>query len=156
MNIHPGRGSGILRRIIGIAALVAAVIVVAACTNTETPSRSTTAPAVSPSADASSASMSQLRPPVFVQPDKLAGQTIGVREGSAVVVTVGSAGDGLDKWNGSTEDASIAVFSAGGVRDGASFNPGFDAKKVGITKATLTDPSGKTVSFTIEVQPANS
>lgn len=145
-----------LRGIIGIAALVAAVIVVAACTNTETPSRSTTAPAVSPSADASSATKSQLRPPIFVEPGKLAGQTISVREGSAMVVTVGSEGDELGKWKGSTEDASIAVFSAGGVRDGASFNPGFDAKKVGTTKARLTDPSGKTVSFTIQVQPANS
>jgi len=144
------------RKFVGIAALIAAAILMTACTSAGTPTRSTTAPDTSPSTEASNASNAQALPPVFVQPDRLAGQTIGVREGSAVVVTGGSEGDELGKWKGSTEDASIAVFSAGGVRDGASFNPGFDAKKAGVTKASLTDPSGKTVSFTIEVQPANS
>lgn len=144
------------RKFIGVAALIAAAIVMTACTSAGTPTRSTTVPATNPSAESSSAGNSQLRPPVFVPPDKLAGQTISVRQDSAVVITSESTGDELGKWKGSTEDASIAVFSAGGVRDGASFNPGFDAKKVGTTKATLTDPAGKSVSFTIQVQPANS
>ncbi|PFG18175.1 hypothetical protein ATK74_2757 [Propionicimonas paludicola] len=144
------------RKFIGVAALIAATIMMTACTSAGAPARSTTVPATSPSAEASSAGNSQLRPPVFVEPDKLAGQTISVRQDSAVVITSESTGDELGKWTGSTEDATVAVFSPGGTRDGASFNPGFDAKKVGTTKATLTDPAGKSVSFTIQVQPANS
>ncbi|MDU0368303.1 hypothetical protein RWH45_13865 [Microbacterium sp. KSW4-17] len=103
------------------------------------------APAPSPSASPGE----QVPEPAIASPDDLAGTDVRVAIGSALVVAVP---DGTEaEWTGTTADVTIAEFSAGGPSEGAVFRPGFIARALGTTAATVTGPDGKQVDFTISV-----
>ena len=80
-------------------------------------------------------------------------------EGSSVELIVGQALDITtgdlpeDSYSAEIADSSIVTFEKGGVRDGATFNPGLMAEKVGETEVTLTNEQGgiQPVEFTVTV-----
>lgn len=129
------------------AVAIALPLLIAGCTPTAS------APAVpAESAAAPSPSSSpgeQLLPPAIVSPGDLAGADVSVAIGSALVVAVA---DGTEaEWTGTTADVTIAEFSAGGPSEGAVFRPGFIARALGTTAATVTGPDGQQIDFTISV-----
>lgn len=73
---------------------------------------------------------------------------VTITKESPLVITVEGDATG---WTGEAEDSKIAEFVPGGEKDGAEFNPGFDAKADGTTKASVTSPDGETTDFTIIV-----
>ncbi|SDO81492.1 hypothetical protein SAMN04487848_2257 [Microbacterium sp. ru370.1] len=128
-------------------AAVALPLVIAGCTPTASapavPAESIAAPSPSTSPG------EQVLPPAVVSPGDLAGTDVSVSIGSALVVAVP---DGTEaEWTGTTADVTIAEFSAGGPSEGAVFRPGFVARALGTTAATVTGPDGQQVDFTISV-----
>ncbi|MBN9210921.1 MAG: hypothetical protein BGO45_10350 [Microbacterium sp. 71-36] len=92
---------------------------------------------------------SQALPPTIVSPGQLEGTDVAVVIGTALVIAVDDGTE--DQWHGTTADVTIAEFSAGGSDEGATFRPGFIARKIGTTAATLTAPDGTVRAFTIAV-----
>lgn len=128
-----------------VVALVAVSLVTAGCsTADETPP-----PVVAPSSVTNPSASPQALPPTMVSPDELNGKNVAVVIGTALSVTVPDGTE--DQWRGTTDDPTIAEFSAGGSDEGATFRPGFIARKLGTTKATLTGPDGTKSAFTISV-----
>ncbi|MDQ1121900.1 hypothetical protein [Microbacterium trichothecenolyticum] len=120
-------------------------LMMAGCTPTASPDSSSHDMTPESAASAGAQALS----PTIVSPGELA-----TREATVVVATelVIAAPDGTEAdWTGTTADPTIAEFSAGGASEGAVFRPGFEARKVGKTAATLTGPDGQTISFTISV-----
>lgn len=140
------RPPGQMSRFLALAA-VALPLAIAGCTPTASapavPAESIAAPSPSTSA------AEQLLPPAVVSPGDLGGTDVHVAVGSALVVTVP---DGTEaEWTGTTADVTIAEFSAGGPSEGAVFHPGFIARALGTTAATITGPDGQRIDFTISV-----
>ncbi len=84
-------------------------------------------------------------------PEDLDGSEVSTSVGREVVVMVE---DDAADWTGSTDDAGVATFLAGGTKGSAEFNPGFTPVAPGRTQATLTDPQGVTITFTLVVDQA--
>ncbi|MCG7416143.1 hypothetical protein MHY30_01290 [Microbacterium sp. ACRRU] len=127
-------------------AVVALAFVISGCASPTTP----TAPAgASPSASVSADGGPQALPPTIVSPGELDGTDVAVIVGTALVVAVDDGTE--DQWRGTTTDPAIAEFSAGGAEGGATFRPGFEAREIGTTQATLTAPDGREIAFTISV-----
>lgn len=122
-------------------------LVIAGCAPTAS---SPVIPAESARAPSPSASPgTQVPERAIASPDDLAGTDVRVAIGSALVVAVP---DGTEaEWAGTTADVTIGEFSAGGPSEGAVFRPGFIARALGTTAATVTGPDGKQVDFTISV-----
>ncbi len=128
------------------AALVAVPLLLAGCTD----DASQAAPVSGGSLPASSASASaDVFAPTLVTPEDLADTTVSIGLGGALVIAVP---DGTDaEWSGTTDDPTIAEFSAGGASEGAVFHPGFVARGMGTTAATLIGPDGTLTAFEISV-----
>jgi hypothetical protein len=136
----------VARSSFAVAALVAIALVTSGCTA----AGDTAQPAgVSSSATPSTAGGLQALPPTIVSPGELDGTDVAVVIGTALVIAVDDGTE--DRWRGTTADPSIAEFSAGGSDEGATFRPGFEARTVGSTQATLTGPDGREIAFTISV-----
>ena len=128
-----------------VAVLVAVALLSAGCS----PSGSTTSPSAgSPSSTTESGGLQAL-PPTIVSPGELDGEDVSVIVGTALVIAVDDGTE--DQWRGTTTDPNVAEFSAGGSNEGATFRPGFTARELGMTEATLTAPDGREISFTISV-----
>lgn len=128
-----------------VVAVVALPLLVAGCT----PSASGDTPAAGSSASPAASIGSQALPPTVVSPGELDTRDATVVVATALVLAVP---DGTEaEWSGTTADPTIAEFSAGGASEGAVFRPGFEARKVGTTTATLTGPGGQQIAFTISV-----
>ena len=130
------------RKSVAVAAIVVAVMSLVGCAQT--------APQPGPSTSAGQ----QLPAPIIREPSALAGQQIRISLQIPLVVKIDDT-TALAKWTGSVADSSVATFVAGGERNGASFNPGFNGVKVGTTQATLTGPDGKVIAFTLTVVADN-
>lgn len=91
----------------------------------------------------------QALPPTIVSPGDLDGTDVTVIVDTALVVAVEEGTEA--EWTGTTADATVAEFSGGGSTEGATFRPGFDARAIGSTEATLTGPDGREIEFTIAV-----
>lgn len=134
------------RSSLALAALVAVVLATAGCTA----SGGGAQPAgVSSSPTPSTAGGLQALPPTIVSPGELDGTDVAVVVGTALVIAVDDGTE--DQWSGTTTDPAIAEFSAGGSDEGATFRPGFEARKIGSTQATLTGPDGREIAFTLSV-----
>ena len=129
------------RKTVAAAAIIVAALSLVGCAHT--------APQPGPSASAGQ----QLPAPIILEPSALAGKQIRISLQIPLVVKVDATA--LATWTGTVADPSVAAFTAGGERNGASFDPGFTAVKVGTTQATLTGPDGKIIAFTITVVADN-
>jgi len=127
-----------------LGALLALVLVTSGCAASTDPAQPTGA---SPSAETDGGL--QALPPTIVSPGELDGTDVAVVLGTALVVSVPDGTE--DQWRGTTDDVDVAEFSAGGSDEGATFRPGFEARAVGSTGATLTAPDGREITFTISV-----
>lgn len=89
--------------------------------------------------------------PVTVEVGDLQGTTVELITGQVLNINTGSLE--VDSYTASVADPSIAEFSQGYTDGSATFNPGFEAKKVGQTEVTLTNEQGgiQSVEFTINV-----
>ncbi|WP_080796369.1 hypothetical protein [Corynebacterium pacaense] len=58
-------------------------------------------------------------------------------------------------WTATISDPSVAEFVAGGVRNGARFNPGIKALKAGTSEVTLVGPDGVAHTLTLKVVTDN-
>jgi len=126
--------------------LAVGVIAVGCSPTTETPTHPTS---VSATVDPAPSTSAQALPPTIVSPGDLDGRDVSVIVGTALVI---AAPDGTEaEWSGTTADPSIAEFSAGGASEGATFRPGFVAKGMGTTDATLIGPDGAEIDFRISV-----
>ena len=122
----------------------AVVALLAGCTQESPDAETPTAVVPSPAASAD-----QALAPSVVTPGDLDGTDVSVVIATSLVLAVP---DGTEaEWTGTTDDVSIAEFSGGGPSEGAVFRPGFTARSLGTTAATLTGPDGKTESFRISV-----
>ncbi len=75
--------------------------------------------------------------PIMVE----AGQTeVEATVGRSIVFNVGAD---PGQWNIGSSDESIVAVVQGGERDGATFNPGAEALKVGEATVTLVDTKGE-------------
>lgn len=92
----------------------------------------------------------QVASPTIVAPEDLDGTEVSVVIGAALVIAVPDGAEA--EWTGGTTDPSIAEFSRGGPSEGAVFRPGFVARAVGVTPATMTGPDGREFSFTLSVK----
>ncbi|MCU0277620.1 MAG: hypothetical protein MUF33_01450 [Candidatus Nanopelagicales bacterium] len=111
---------------------VAAILVVAGCSSSDSTDASP-APE-SPSASSPSASMIG---PIMVKP----GQTdVEATVGRSIVFDVG---DDPGRWNIGSSNEQIVAVTQGGERDGAVFNPGAEALTVGEATVTLVDTEGE-------------
>lgn len=124
---------------------VALPLIVSGCA----PTASSDGPPLQSTPSSAASAEAKALAPTVVSPGEL-----DTREATVVVATalVIAVPDGTEaEWTGTTADPTIAEFSAGGASEGAVFRPGFEARKVGKTAATLTGPDGQTISFTISV-----
>lgn len=128
-----------------VAVLVAAPLLMAGCAPAASEGTPATGGAASPAASASA----EILAPTIVSPGELDTRQATVVVATALVIAVP---DGTEaEWTGTTADPTIADFSAGGASEGAVFRPGFQARKVGTTAATLSGPDGQEIDFTISV-----
>ena len=128
-----------------LAVLAAVVLLSAGCAPAGTPS--TTGGGSAPSS--ATAGGLQALPPTILSPGELDGTDVSVVVGTALVIAVEDGTE--DQWRGTTADPANAEFSAGGSDEGATFRPGFEARAIGSTEATLTGPDGGEIQFTISV-----
>jgi len=105
----------------------------------------TTAASAAPVASASA----QALPPTIVSPGDLDDTDVSVVIGTALVIAVPDGTEG--EWTGTTTDTTVAEFSAGGASEGATFRPGFIARGMGTTDATLTGADGREIDFRISI-----
>lgn len=127
------------------AVLVAASLLMAGCA----PAASDDAPVAGGGASPAASASAQILAPTIVSPGELDTRQATVVVATALVIAVP---DGTEaEWTGTTADPTIADFSAGGASEGAVFRPGFQARKVGTTAATLSGPDGQEIDFTISV-----
>lgn len=127
------------------AVLVAAPLLMAGCA----PAASDDAPVAGGGASPAASASAQILAPTIVSPGELDTRQATVVVATALVIAVP---DGTEaEWTGTTADPTIADFSAGGASEGAVFRPGFQARKVGTTAATLSGPDGQEIDFTISV-----
>lgn len=132
------------RTAIIVGALVSAPLLLAGCSQ----------PSPGPDGHSSAHDQAHL-PPLILTPDQVSGNEIFISADIPLSVTVTGGDETLSAWEGTVADPSIAEFTAGSVKDGASFWPGFAALKAGTTTATLTSPEGTTVTFTLTVVTDN-
>lgn len=135
-----------IRSSFAVAAVIAVALVTSGCTATTEPA----VPAAPvPSSSTTATAGLQALPPTIVSPGQLDGTDIAVVIGTALVIAVEDGTE--DQWHGTTADVTIAEFSAGGSDEGATFRPGFVARGIGSTTATLTAPDGREIRFTVDV-----
>ena len=99
----------------------------------------------------SSGGDSEVIAPVIKSAEELQGSSVELIVGQALDITTGDLPE--DSYSAEIADSSIVTFEKGGVRDGATFNPGLMAEKVGETEVTLTNEQGgiQPVEFTVTV-----
>lgn len=99
----------------------------------------------------SSGGDSEVIAPVIKSAEELQGSSVELIVGQALDITTGDLAE--DSYSAEIADSSIVTFEKGGVRDGATFNPGLMAEKVGETEVTLTNEQGgiQPVEFTVTV-----
>ncbi|MCC4249334.1 MULTISPECIES: hypothetical protein [Microbacterium] len=129
-----------------VAGLVALALVATGCAASTDPAQPAGG---SPSSSSAASGGLHALPPTIVSPGELDGEDVSVIVGTALVIAVDDGTE--DQWRGTTADPSIAEFSAGGSDEGATFRPGFEAREMGMTEATLTAPDGSEIAFTISV-----
>lgn len=84
--------------------------------------------------------------PIIVEPSQT---DVEATVGRAIVFNVG---DDPGQWDISSDDEAVVSVVAGGDRDGATFNPGAQALRVGEATVTLSNPKGMdALQFTITV-----
>lgn len=127
-------------RAVAVAAgFVAVIALVSGCSSDSESKESTTTTA---------GDNTQVVAPQILTIEQLDQVEVTITEASPLVIKVDGDAEG---WTGQAEDPKVAEFVPGGAKDGAEFNPGFDAKSDGTTKASVTSPDGTTTDFTIIV-----
>lgn len=86
--------------------------------------------------------------PVLVTIEELNGGHFTISRQQPLVI----AADDPASWTASGYKDSVVEFTPGGVRETATFNPGFSAIAAGSTSVKLTEPSGRTLTFVINVK----
>lgn len=89
--------------------------------------------------------------PVIMSAEELQGASVELRVGQGLDITTGDLAP--DSYSAEIADTAVASFSAGGERDGATFNPGIMGESAGETEVTLTNEQGgiQPVEFTVTV-----
>lgn len=134
------------RSSVALAVVVAVTVALTGCTASPD---AVVPPVASPSVAPSGDGGLQALPPTIVSPGELDGTDVSVVIGTALVLAVDDGTE--DHWHGTTADVTVAEFSAGGSDEGATFRPGFQARSLGSTAATLTSPEGRRIDFTLTV-----
>lgn len=89
--------------------------------------------------------------PVTVSAGDLQGKSVSLVLGQTLNVTTGDLP--VDSYSAEVEDESVLAFVPGREEDGAEFNPGFTAVRVGETAVTMTNVQGgiQPVEFTVTI-----
>lgn len=89
--------------------------------------------------------------PVTMEAGDLQGETVKLVVGQVLNINTGDLA--VDSYSGEVADTSIAEFTKGYEKDGATFNPGVKALADGATTVVLSNSDGgiEDITFTVEV-----
>ena len=89
--------------------------------------------------------------PVTMPAGSLQGETVDLIVGQVLNITTGDLA--ADSYSGTVADTGVAIFTPGGEKSGAVFNPGITAVAVGTTAVTMTNAQGgiQPLEFTVVV-----